>query len=365
MFDAKLLALRLLEDMAPQGVFATDRDLVIRYWNPWMEHHSGRSAAETIGRPLLGLYPDVAERKLDREYQRVLAGQTVVLAQRFHHFLIPLPTGAMQSPSERMRQSVRMAPLVDDGQIIGTVTVIEDVSERVQREGELQRQVSLQQALVEVTRNILTLDLDDCLRHVVTEAAALLGAELVAVILRQGDTYRLGASTQPVDAVDGQNNLSGLAAAVAQSGDSFLVEDVQSVPELERHLPLNARSRSLVATPLLFGEKTIGVLVAESERVKAFGDVERAMLLSFSLHAAVAIGNAHLHEELQETLAEVKTLKGFIPICASCRKIRDDAGYWDQIESYVTRHSGAQFSHGICPDCAKRLYPGLLDESDQ
>jgi hypothetical protein len=62
--------------------------------------------------------------------------------------------------------------------------------------------------------------------------------------------------------------------------------------------------------------------------------------------------------ELQQSLAEVKTLKGFIPICASCKKIRDDRGFWSQIEAYITRHSDAQFSHGICPECEKILYPG-------
>ena len=64
-------------------------------------------------------------------------------------------------------------------------------------------------------------------------------------------------------------------------------------------------------------------------------------------------------EELQKALGEVKQLSGILPICASCKKIRDDAGYWKQIESYITSHSDAQFSHGICPECVKKLYPGL------
>ena len=62
--------------------------------------------------------------------------------------------------------------------------------------------------------------------------------------------------------------------------------------------------------------------------------------------------------ELQEALAKVKLLSGLLPICASCKKIRDDNGYWNQIESYIREHSEAEFSHGICPECAKKLYPG-------
>lgn len=61
--------------------------------------------------------------------------------------------------------------------------------------------------------------------------------------------------------------------------------------------------------------------------------------------------------ELKDALARIRTLQGILPICASCKKIRDDKGYWNQIEAYIRDHSEAEFSHGICPDCAKKLYP--------
>lgn len=65
---------------------------------------------------------------------------------------------------------------------------------------------------------------------------------------------------------------------------------------------------------------------------------------------------------LKEALTEVKTLSGFLPICASCKKIRDDKGYWNQIEAYIREHSEAEFSHGICPECARKLYPEFADK---
>ncbi len=72
------------------------------------------------------------------------------------------------------------------------------------------------------------------------------------------------------------------------------------------------------------------------------------------------------HEELldekanlEKALKQIKTLRGLLPMCASCKKIRDDSGYWKQIESYIHEHSDAKFSHGICPDCAKELYPDI------
>ncbi len=66
--------------------------------------------------------------------------------------------------------------------------------------------------------------------------------------------------------------------------------------------------------------------------------------------------------ELQSSLAQVRRLSGLLPICASCKKIRDDKGYWKQIESYIRDHSEAEFSHSICPDCVKKIYPDLFDK---
>jgi phosphoserine phosphatase RsbU/P len=62
-------------------------------------------------------------------------------------------------------------------------------------------------------------------------------------------------------------------------------------------------------------------------------------------------------EELRQAFEQIKTLRGIVPICAGCKQIRDDRGYWNQVEIYVRDHTEAQFSHGICPDCMKKLYP--------
>ncbi len=66
--------------------------------------------------------------------------------------------------------------------------------------------------------------------------------------------------------------------------------------------------------------------------------------------------------DLQIALSEVNKLSGFLPICSSFKKIRDDKGYWSEVEKYIGEHSEAQFSHGICPDCMRKLYPEIADE---
>lgn len=73
-----------------------------------------------------------------------------------------------------------------------------------------------------------------------------------------------------------------------------------------------------------------------------------------------AIERQKLLTQIEHSTREIKTLRGFLPICAGCKKIRDDQGYWTQIETYISQHSDAEFSHGLCPECALRLYGHVL-----
>ncbi|MFW6155382.1 MAG: response regulator [Planctomycetota bacterium] len=72
-----------------------------------------------------------------------------------------------------------------------------------------------------------------------------------------------------------------------------------------------------------------------------------------------------LIDELQAALERVKRLSGLLPICSNCKKVRDDRGYWNQIEAYIRDHSEAEFSHGLCPECAAKLYPEIFAEEGE
>ncbi|HEX6622308.1 MAG TPA: ATP-binding protein [Pyrinomonadaceae bacterium] len=140
LLDAALL--RWMNDLAGHGVLVTDAELKIRAWNRWLEEHSELSARDVLGRNLLEVYTELEKRRLDRHYRWVLEGQTSILSQRLHGHLLPLPTDTSMSGFSEMQQTARISPLIaEDGQIIGTLTVIEDVTERVAREAELQSQV--------------------------------------------------------------------------------------------------------------------------------------------------------------------------------------------------------------------------------
>lgn len=88
--------------------------------------------------------------------------------------------------------------------------------------------------------------------------------------------------------------------------------------------------------------------------------VSQALVRDVSLRKKIEAEREQLINDLQETLKHIKTLKGLLPICTSCKKVRDDKGYWDQIESYLHKHTDADFTHSICPECRQRLYPDLF-----
>ena len=130
----------------------------------------------------------------------------------------------------------------------------------------------------------------------------------------------------PIIMVTAKSDLSNLQAAFAAGANDYITKPVNSVELLAR------------ATSALALKKEMDCRKARE------GELRRS------------------NEELQKALRDVKVLRGLIPICASCKKIRNDGGYWQQLEEYIGEHSEAEFSHGICQPCVKKLYPGVSQD---
>ena len=114
--------------------------------------------------------------------------------------------------------------------------------------------------------------------------------------------------------------------------------------EIEVRVPLPSGDTYYLTTvkPILNEVGTVETVICTSK------NITKRKLTEIALKAE--------HDRLLEAMEQIRTLSGLLPICASCKKIRDDKGYWNQIEVYIQKHSDAQFSHGICPDCVKKLY---------
>ena len=163
-----------------------------------------------------------------------------------------------------------------------------------------------------------------------------------------------------------------------RAGLIILAETAQ---EMEAQFPalltyFRSGIRSFLTVPLFYRKVVIGALHFRTNQSKAYKDRHLKLAERIGDQISGMIANAQLFIELkraeeareklicelQEALASIKILRGMLPICSSCKKIRDDKGYWNQIESYIRDHTEAEFTHGICPECMKKLYPDLYEQ---
>jgi CheY-like chemotaxis protein len=121
----------------------------------------------------------------------------------------------------------------------------------------------------------------------------------------------------------------------------------------------------VVCRTLKTGEETCEIpiifLTARTETQDIVDGFEAGALdhVTKPFQAVELLARVQTHIELKEALDRVRVLSGLLPICSFCKKIRDDRGYWNQAEAYITKHSDATFSHGICPACAEKHFPDL------
>lgn len=146
-FSARDAMLDWMQEIAPYGIFTTDRELRIRTWNHWLILHSGVTAENAIGRPLVELFPTVKERRLDEHFRRALGGEVSVLSTALHKYLLPLRPPGFDPDLPHMLQTVRIAPLPAGDLVLGTITIIEDVTQRERQALLLQRQQEFDRVL--------------------------------------------------------------------------------------------------------------------------------------------------------------------------------------------------------------------------
>ncbi|HEY4247708.1 MAG TPA: ATP-binding protein [Lacunisphaera sp.] len=136
-----------IQQIAPHGIFTTDPDLRIVSWNQWLATHSGRPAESVVGQLLIDVFPELSQRRLFDRYLRVLAGEISVLSTALHKHLLAFPATVPESDHPHMLQTARIAPLRDGEKIVGTITIIEDVSQREYQSGILRKQQEMDRLL--------------------------------------------------------------------------------------------------------------------------------------------------------------------------------------------------------------------------
>ena len=256
--------------------------------------------------------------------KRKLAGQKVTAYE--------IQITAKDSSTVVLEVSSRL--IYKDGKPLGVQGIARDVTERKRAEAELRKGEALFRAVVETALDcIISIDHTGKITEFNPAAErtfgytrdSVLGRDLAETIIPRSlrERHRKGLERY-LDAAEGPVLFKRVEfTAMRADGTEFPVElSISPIPQQGQPV-FTAYLRDI------------------TERKQA--EREREMLIS----------------ELQDALAKVKTLSGLLPICAWCKKVRDDHGYWSQIEVYIEQHSDAAFTHGVCPDCVRRMYPEI------
>ncbi len=229
--------------------------------------------------------------------------------------------------------SVMACPITENGKIVAVVTAFRDITERKRLEETLKKSEDKYRSLVEnIPERIFLKDRN-------------------SVYLSCNSNYAQDLNISPSE-IAGMTDydLHPVEKAEKYRTDDKRVMETGLKEEFEEWYLLNGNKHYVhtIKTPVRDENGNVAAILG------VFRDITKRKELEDEREKLIS--------ELRDALSKVKQLSGMLPICASCKKIRDDNGYWNQIEAYISDHSEALFSHGICPDCAKKLYPEIYDQ---
>ena len=302
-----------MEDIAPYGILTTDTELRVQSWNEWLETHSGVAAPMAIGRSLFELFPDLCERKLDEHFRRALAGEIIVLSAAFHEYLLPFPPSQREAVSGHMQQTARIAPLSYNNQLCGTITIIEDVSQRESQAAALARRHERDQLLSSCLALLLrTRDPEGVVRELFSKIADHLGVHtfLSYLLEEDGKHLRLHASggipeglISDFSRIQLGETLCGNAAAERR----LIVANHLQASGNPHTAGLKALGfRAGVCHPLMVGDRLIGALAFASRNRDSFRPEDVEFVATVSQYIAVALERAITETALGEAQQNLK-----------------------------------------------------------
>jgi len=295
--------------------------------NPAFTDLFGYALDEIMGKPTQCIYETEEEsKKIGNRIKENFGGHGFLTATHFRK------KSGQVFPGEENIHYVKNS----HGKVIGLIGSIRDITDRKQQEEAL-RKSEMQYRLIadNVSDVIWTMGTDQRFTYVSPSIVKLLGytpIEALQLSLKNiltPESYEKGVQV--------------ITKAIAREDEHRTLSDVTLNLELEHIRKDSGKVYVEITTSFIRNEKGmlsgfIGISRDITERKQVEEQRDKSIL------------------DLKKALAEVKKLSGLLPICAHCKKIRDDKGYWNQIEGYIQKHSDAQFSHGICPECSDELY---------
>lgn len=298
-FSASNAMMDWIHAIAPYGVFTTDAQLRIRSWNQWLATHSGLAADKVVGRPLFEVFPEPQTTRFEEHFRRALTGEVSMLSTALHKYLLPLPATSGDHSVPHMLQTVRIAPLPAGEMIIGTITIIEDVTQRECQALILQRQQERDRLLSEALGVLLQS------ANPLMDVAALFPKIALSLGLDAYSNYLFDAETQTLrlNAAGGispkQKESSsvlllgeGLSGHCAERREKILINHVQSSADPHANMARAAAVRACACFPLQIGDRLVGTLAFGSYNRDVITPDEIDFLSTIALYVAIAMDRA-------------------------------------------------------------------------
>jgi signal transduction histidine kinase len=299
--------LEWIDRFAPYGVIATDRELRVRAWNHWMEVHSGRAFASVAGQLLIEIFPDLAKRRLIPHFDRALSGEVSVVSSALHGYLLPLTPTSRETGYPFMQQTARLAPLTIGGEIVGTIVVIEDVTQREWQAEILRRQHARDEVLSWALAHLLKAeDSRRTTRDVFCKVAEHLDFDTYSLHLYEPQTnsYRLTSSGGITPEQESEIQLipASKLAWVHEARDNrpLVREQVQSSDDPRVVVGKKLGFHAYVALPLIAGSTQLGILCFATRTRDNVAASETDLLGAIGQYLAVALNREKTDRELRE-----------------------------------------------------------------
>lgn len=278
-----------ISELAPYGILVTDRTLTIRSWNKWLAEQTSIEAGHVVGRPLEEAFPELGERRLIRHYLRALEGEVIVLSTALHGWLLTIRSTMRSAEAPNMLQTVRIAPLHDKGNIVGTITLIEDVTQREVQAKRLFRQQGLDRFLTQSLAALLqSADPIREIAAILPGAAPLLGVDVflfytfdpISKLLRLHSGAGLPPQTKEAFATIPVSDNPAIS-----SGDGVLEATIRNHLAALQQLGLP----QYCAFPLAVNDRVSGLLSFASYDSSRMDQENRSILARIARYAAVTI----------------------------------------------------------------------------
>lgn len=328
MFETKQNYLRILIDNLPDLIYF--KDCNGRYILSNRAHYSSlgaKSEEEILGKTTFDFNPpELAKQYSEDENKIVKSGQPLICKEEI----------AYHRDIHKMRWHLTTKiPIKDEkGLTTGLVCISSDITERKEFEDMLKRERNQLRTLIDNLPDMIFFkDVDG--KYILNNVAHLksIGAKNQEEVL--------GKTTFDFNPPELAKKYHEDEMRIVRTGEPILNEIEQALHKDTGEMRWHQTSKIPIKND---AGQIIGIVgIAHDITEAKLAEEERERLIN----------------ELQKALNEIKALRGLLPICASCKKIRDDKGFWTQVETYIEAHSDATFSHGICPECFEKLYPEI------